>query len=60
MLVSFSQWFYWQRVPASQIEFKAINRETSFLLRYALFYIIAGYALGLVIATSTLSDGTIR
>lgn len=50
IFTTFAQWLYWQRVPASQIEFKAINRETTFLLSYALFYIMAGYALGLVIA----------
>lgn len=50
IIQSFSRWLFWQRVPASQIEFKAVNRETTFLLGYAIFYIIAGYALGLVIA----------
>lgn len=50
MLVTFTRWILWQGVSAREIEFKAINRETTFLLSYALFYIIAGYALGLVIA----------
>jgi membrane protease YdiL (CAAX protease family) len=46
---SFVNWVSWQRVPASQIEFKDLNQEIIFLLGYAVFYIIAGYLLGVVI-----------
>jgi uncharacterized protein len=39
----------WQRVPAQQIEFKALHSETTFLIGYAIFYIIVGYLLGVII-----------
>lgn len=39
----------WQRVPASSIEFKAIDKETAFLIGYAFFYIAIAYVIGLVI-----------
>lgn len=50
ILLTFTRWILWQRVPAREIEFKALNQETVLLLRYSIFYIIAGYVLGLVIA----------
>jgi membrane protease YdiL (CAAX protease family) len=39
----------WQRVPASHIRFKRLQEETSFLLGYAIFYIILGYGIGILI-----------
>lgn len=39
----------WQRVPAEAIHFKALENEIIFLIGYAVFYIILGYLLGLVI-----------
>jgi membrane protease YdiL (CAAX protease family) len=38
-----------QRIPAGAISFKSIDKEISFLLFYAVFYIIAGYIIGLII-----------
>lgn len=46
---SLIKWIRWQRKPASEIEFRDLNLETAFLLGYAVFYILAGYVLGLVI-----------
>jgi membrane protease YdiL (CAAX protease family) len=39
----------WQRVPIDKIEFKALDKETSFLLGYAMFYIVIAYAIGKII-----------
>lgn len=39
----------WQRVPASNIAFNAIDKETTFLLGYAIFYIAIAYVIGLII-----------
>ncbi len=39
----------WQRVPASYIRFKKPEEETSFLLGYAIFYILIGYVIGILI-----------
>jgi membrane protease YdiL (CAAX protease family) len=39
----------WQRVPVEAIHFKALENEIRFLIGYAIFYIISGYLLGLVI-----------
>ncbi|MDZ7646206.1 MAG: hypothetical protein U5K54_02915 [Cytophagales bacterium] len=50
IILSFTRWFYWQRVPVQQIAFKALNQETVFLISYSILYIISGYVLGLVIA----------
>jgi uncharacterized protein len=49
VFTSFIKALQWQRVPVSQIDFMDINKETTFLLRYAIVYIVAGYLLGLVI-----------
>jgi uncharacterized protein len=39
----------WQRMPASEITFKSLDKELRFILLYAVFYIIAGYLIGLII-----------
>jgi uncharacterized protein len=49
LLVKFIQILIWQRVPAGSISFKSIDKETRFFLFYAVFYIIAGYFIGMII-----------
>ncbi len=39
----------WQRVPARDIRFKRLEEETSFLLGYAIIYIILGYGIAMLI-----------
>jgi membrane protease YdiL (CAAX protease family) len=39
----------WQRVPATDIRFKRLEEETSFLLGYAIIYIMLGYGIGMLI-----------
>jgi uncharacterized protein len=39
----------WQRVPASHIRFKRLEEEISFLLGYAVMYVILGYGIGMMI-----------
>jgi membrane protease YdiL (CAAX protease family) len=49
ILTSLANKITWQRVPASTIKFKDIDKETTFLLVYAIFYIMIAYIIGLVI-----------
>ncbi len=49
MLLSIANKITWQRVPASNIEFKALDKETTFLFGYAIFYIAMAYVIGLII-----------
>ncbi len=49
MFLSIVNKITWQRVPASNIEFKAINKEIAFLFGYAIFYIAMAYVIGLII-----------
>ena len=39
----------WQRVPAFHIQFKKLDEEISFLLGYAIMYVILGYGIGMMI-----------
>lgn len=39
----------WQRVPADHIRFKRLDEEISFLLGYAIMYVILGYGIGMMI-----------
>ncbi len=39
----------WQRIPANSIQFKSQEKELSFLITYAVFYIISGFFIGLAI-----------
>jgi membrane protease YdiL (CAAX protease family) len=48
-LTSIANRITWQRVPASRVEFKAIDKETRFLLGYAIFYIAIAYVIGVII-----------
>jgi membrane protease YdiL (CAAX protease family) len=48
-LQSIGNFFNWQRIPAGVIQFKSLDKETRFLLAYAVLYIISGYLSGLLI-----------
>jgi uncharacterized protein len=39
----------WQRLPATDIRFKRLEEEISFLLGYAIIYVILGYGIGMLI-----------
>lgn len=45
-LISFLNW---QRIPIETIKFKALDTEIRWLIGYSIFYVSAGYLLGLVI-----------
>ena len=49
ILISLRDRLTWQRVPSEKIIFKALDKEVTLLLVYAVFYIFSGYLLGLVI-----------
>ncbi|MDI1321888.1 MAG: CPBP family intramembrane metalloprotease [Algoriphagus sp.] len=39
----------WQRTPVESIRFKALDKEIRWLIGYSIFYVFAGYLIGLVI-----------
>ncbi len=49
LVTSIKNFIRWQRLPASVIRFKALDKEVYFLLAYAVFYIFCGYLTGLII-----------